>query len=70
MHVFTRRNAVIGWIATRIVRKRVERRLNAVAGNSQGRRRLALGGALAAGVAVTAGALVARRATGTGTQAA
>ena len=70
MHVFTRRNAVVGWIATRIVRKRVERRLNAVAGNSQGRRRLALGAALAAGVAVTAGALVARRATGTGTQAA
>ena len=70
MHVFTRRNAVIGWIATRIVRKRVERRLNEVAGNSHRRRRLALGAALAAGVAVTAGALVARRATGTGTQAA
>jgi hypothetical protein len=69
MHVFTRRNAVIGWIATRIARKRVERRLNAVAGNSQGRRWLALGAALA-GVAVTAGALVARRATGAGTQAA
>ena len=69
MQVFTRRNALIGWIATRIARKRVERRLNAVAGNVKGRRR-ALGAALAAGVAVTAGALVARRATGTGTQAA
>ncbi len=70
MHVFTKRNAIIGWIATRIARKRVERRLNVVAGNPHGRRRLALGAALAAGVAVTAGALVARRATGTGTQAA
>ena len=70
MHVFTRRNAVIGWIVTRIARKRVGRRLNAVAGNSQGRRRLALRAALAVGVAVTAGALVARRSTGTGTQAA
>ena len=70
MHIFTKRNAIIGWIATRIARKRVERRLNAVAGNPQRRRRLALGAALATGVAVTAGALVARRATGPGTQAA
>lgn len=70
MHVFTRRNAIIGWIATRIVRKRVERRLNKVAGNSHRRRMVALGAALAGGVAVTAGALVARRVTGPGTQAA
>lgn len=70
MNVFTRRNAVVGWVVSRIARKRVERRLNAVAGNSHGRWRLALGAALAAGAAVTAGALVARRATGTRTQAA
>lgn len=70
MNVFTRRNAVVGWVVSRIARKRVERRLNAVAGNAQGRWRLALGAALAAGAAVTAGALVARRATGTRTQAA
>ena len=63
MHVITRRNAVIGWIVTRIARKRLERRLNAVAGNARRGRRLALGAIFAAGAAA-AGALVARRAAG------
>jgi hypothetical protein len=69
MSVITRRNAVIGWIVTRIARKRVVRRLNAAAGNRRGRRWLALGTALVAGVAVSVGALVARRAAGTTAQA-
>jgi hypothetical protein len=67
MHVFTRRNAVIGWLATRIVRKRLERRLNAAAGNLTSRRRLALGTAVAA---VGAGLLVTRHVAGTDARAA
>jgi hypothetical protein len=64
MHVFTRRNAVIGWAVTRIARKRFERRLNALAGNRTRRPRLALWTALVTGAAAVAGALVARRAAG------
>jgi hypothetical protein len=67
MQIYTRRNAVIGWIVTRRTRRRLERRLNAIAGHRRhDRRRLAVGAGLAAAVlAVTAGALVVvRRSTG------
>ena len=64
MSVFTKRNALIGWVVTRIARKRLERRLNALArGGDTRRRKLALGAGagLLAGAAFTVGALVARR---------
>jgi hypothetical protein len=65
MHIFTKRNALIGWVATRIARKRLERRLNALAGHGGGRRRrFAVRAGLAAGLAVVAGAFVARRSAG------
>jgi hypothetical protein len=65
MHIFTKRNALIGWVVTRIARKRLERRLNVLAGHGRGRRRrFAVGAGLAAGLAVVAGAFVVRRATG------
>jgi hypothetical protein len=66
MQIFTKRNAVIGWVVARIARKRLERRLNALAGHGGGRRRrFAVRAGLAAGLAVV-GAFVARRAMGNG----
>ena len=65
MHIFTKRNALVGWVATRIARKRLERRLNALAGHGGGRRRrLVFRAGLAAGLAVVAGAFVVRRSAG------
>jgi hypothetical protein len=68
MQIYKRRNAVIEWIVPRRARRRrLERRLNAIAGHRRhDRRRLAVGAGLAAAVlAVTAGALVVvRRSTG------
>ena len=67
MQIFTKRNAVIGWVVARMARKRLERRLNALAGHGGGRRRrFAVRAGLAAGLAVVAGAFVARRAMGNG----
>ncbi|HET7513919.1 MAG TPA: hypothetical protein VFJ60_03875, partial [Gaiella sp.] len=65
MHVFTKRNALVGWIVARIARKRLERRLNAIArgSGSGGRRKLVVGAGIVGGVAVALGALVARRST-------
>lgn len=64
MSVFSKRNAVIGWAVTRIARKRLERRLNELAGNRTRRPWRALWTALLTGAAAVAGALVARRAAG------
>ena len=63
MHVFTKRNALVGWIVTRIARKRLERRLNALArgSGSRHRGRLALGAGILGSAAFALGALVARR---------
>jgi hypothetical protein len=63
MHVFTKRNALVGWIVARIARKRLDRRLNAIArgSGSGGRRKLVVGAGIVGGVAVALGALVARR---------
>ena len=65
MHVFTRRNAVIGWIVTRIAHKRLERLLNEIAGNPPRPRRRAVGTAVAAGAGAVAGAVVTRHVVGT-----
>ena len=62
MRVFSRRNAVIGWAVTRIAQRRLERRLNELAGNRRRRPWLALWTALLTGAGAVAGALVARRA--------
>ena len=70
MHVFTRRNALVGWIVTRRARKRLERRLNAIArgSGSRHRRKLVLGAGIVGSAAVALGALVARRSTDPGAQ--
>jgi hypothetical protein len=65
MHVFKKRNAVIGWWVTRIARKRMERRLNEAAGNLPSRSRLAVGAVAAVSVAAIVGALVSRHVVGT-----
>ena len=70
MHVFTKRNALVGWIVTRIARKRLERRLNAIArgSGSSGRRRLVVGAGIVGGAAIAVGALVARHVSGADAQ--
>ena len=35
MQIFTKRNAVIGWVVARMARKRLERRLNALPGTAE-----------------------------------
>ena len=39
MRIFTLRNALLGWLVTRWARKRLERRLNELAGNTADVRR-------------------------------
>jgi hypothetical protein len=68
MHVFTKRNALVGWVVTRIARKRLERRLNAIARGSGDRRKLVLGAGIIGGTALALGALVARRSAGVDAQ--
>ncbi len=68
MHVFTKRNAIVGWMYTRIARKRLERRLNAMARGSRSRRKLVLGAGIVGSAAIALGALVARRAADTDAQ--
>ena len=54
MNVFTRRNALVGWIVTRMARRKAKRRFRAVLAQTN-RHRLALGAsAVATGLAVTA----------------
>ena len=62
MHVFTKRNALVGWIVTRIARKRLERRLEAIARGPRIRRKLLLGAGIVGSAVVALGALIARRA--------
>jgi hypothetical protein len=60
MKVFTRRNALVGWLVVRTARRKARRRLDAVVGRRPERRRLALG----AGAVTVAGvgAVLGRRA--------
>ena len=61
MNVFTKRNALIGWIVMRVARRRVERKLSSLVDRSTQRRTLVAGLGLAAvGVGATV-ALLARR---------
>lgn len=59
MHIFTKRNALLGWIVYRMARRRVERRVESVTGHKR-RRGLLAGLGLAAGAGAAA-ALWARR---------
>ena len=61
MKVFTKRNALIGALVTWIARKRLERKLNRLAGHAHRRRRLLVGAGAVTSVAVALGAVLARR---------
>jgi hypothetical protein len=63
MSVMTKRNAVIGWIALRVARRRVEKMLGSVvkAPPRRRRRRLLAGLGLTAAAGATMVAMVARR---------
>jgi len=61
MNVFTKRNALVGWLVMRIARRRVERKLSSLIGRTPRRRALVAGvGLVAAGVGTTV-AVLARR---------
>ena len=64
MHIFTKRNALLGWIVYRIARRRLENRVESVTGGHVRRRGLLAGLGLAAG-AMAALAFWARRGHGT-----
>ncbi len=61
MKVFTKRNALVGALVTWVTRKRIERKLNKLAGQSPGRRRLLMGAGVVTSLAFAVGALAARR---------
>ena len=61
MNVFTKRNALIGWIVMRIARRRAERKLSSLVDRSTQRRTLVAGLGLAAVGVGTTVALLARR---------
>ena len=60
MRIFTKRNALLGWIVYRVARRRLEHRVETVTGGHARRRGLLAGVGLAVG-AVAALALWARR---------
>ena len=53
MHIFTKRNALLGWIVYRVARRRLERRVESVTGHKR-RRGLLAGLGLAAGAGAAA----------------
>ena len=55
MHIFTRRNALLGWIVYRVARRRIGQRVEAATGHKR-RRGLAAG---LAGLGLAAGAIAA-----------
>lgn len=69
MNVFTKRNALIGWIVMRVARRRIERKLGFLAGRSTQRWALVAGLGLAAVGAGTTVAILARRDRPAGTTA-
>ena len=60
MAIYTKRNALVGWIYLRIARKRLERKLNRIVEAPRRRGKLLAGVGLAA-VGATTVAMVARR---------
>lgn len=61
MNVFTKRNALIGWLVMRVARRRVERKLSSLVDRSTQRRTIVAGFGLAAVGVGTTVALLARR---------
>jgi hypothetical protein len=62
MRIFTRRNALLGWIVYRVARRRLEHRVEGAVGKGHGRRWGLLAGlGVAAGAAAGAIAIVVRR---------
>jgi hypothetical protein len=61
MKVFTKRNALVGALVTWVARKRIERKLNKLAGHTPRRRRFLVGAGIVTSAALAAGALFARR---------
>jgi hypothetical protein len=70
MKLFTKRNALVGALVTRVTRRRLERKLNRLAGHAPTRRRLLRGAGIATSAALAVGALFARRSSPGGAQAA
>ncbi|HEY1316782.1 MAG TPA: hypothetical protein VGF10_06170 [Gaiella sp.] len=60
MHIFTKRNALLGWIVYRVARRRLEHKVESVSGRKR-RRGLIAGLGLAAAGGIAAIALLARR---------
>jgi hypothetical protein len=62
MRIYTRRNAVLGWIVYRVARRELKHRVEGAVGKGHGRRWGLLAGlGVAAGAAAGAIAIVARR---------
>ena len=71
MKVFTKRNAPLGALVAPAARKRIERKLNRLAGRRQTpRRRLLIGAGALSGLAFAVGAFVARLSSPADTQVA
>ena len=70
MKVFTKRNALLGALVAWVSRKRIERKLNRLAGRAPRRRRLLIGAGALSGLAFAVGAFVARRSSPADTQVA
>jgi len=70
MKMFTKRNALLGAPAASVARKRIQRKLNRLAGRGQTprRRRLLIGASALSGLAFAVGAFVARRSSPADTQ--
>ena len=61
MAIYTKRNALVGWIYLRVARKRVERKLNRIVDAPRRRGKLLAGVVGLTAVGATTVALVARR---------
>ena len=70
MRAFTKRNALLGALVAWVARKRIERKLNRLAGHGRTprRRRLLIGTGALSGLALAVGALAARRSSPADTQ--
>lgn len=70
MKVFRKRNALLGALVTWVARRRIERRLDRLAGRTPGQRRLLIGTGALSGLAFAVGAFAVRRSSPADTQVA
>jgi hypothetical protein len=61
MKIYTRRNALVGWLVVRVARRKVRHRVDGLIGRGPDRRGLAVGASAVTGAALGA-ALLTRRA--------